>query len=517
MSGRLALVAWLCIGAMAAARPFPALAQDDATQHMARRVDELLAAAWERAGVLPAPPADDAAFLRRTTLDLTGLVPTAFQAQSFLLDHSPNKRQRLIDDLLASPAHANHLANLWLRLLVPQDALAQQRDLARSLQTYLRLAFADNRRFDVLVADLLTATGDARDAPAVLFYTARNLKPEELAAATSRLFLGLQLECAQCHNHPFDRWKQRDFWGLAAFFARLRQHPTQRDTGPPRLFDADTGELTMPNSAEIALPAFPGDPTPRSTRAPNRRRLLALWIVSRDNPYFARASVNRVWAQLFGRGLVEPVDDLSDHNPPSHPELLAELADFFVASGYDLHALYRTLANTRAYQLSSRLGPEALPPPELFSTMALKPMTAEQLFDCLLRATRRPVVYEQAGPSSAEVLRDAFVARFASASPRPSEFAAGIPQVLTLMNGTLVHELTSPESSSLIEALEAPYLNDAQRLDLLTLSVLARWPSEEERAEWLAYLAPGTPSERRQRLADILWAQVNSIEFIFNH
>lgn len=484
---------------------------------MAQRVDELLAASWARAGVVPASIADDATFLRRVTLDLTGLVPTAYQAQSFLLDPNPNKRVRLIDELLSSPAHANHLANLWLRMLVPQDALRQQREAARALQTYLRLAFADNRRYDVLVADLLTATGDARDAPAVLFYTARDLRPEELAAATSRLFLGVQLDCAQCHNHPFDRWQQQDFWGLAAFFARVRRPSVEGGSPVLRLVDRETGEVYLPASTEPVAPTFPGGATANSDTDPNRRRVLALWIVSRENPYFARATVNRVWAQLFGRGLVEPVDDLSERNPPSHPELLAELADYFVASGYDLRALYRVLTNTRAYQLSSRVGPEASPPPELFAAMALKPLAPEQLFDCLLRATRRPLVYTETGPGGGDALREMFIARFQSASARPGEFAAGIPQVLTLMNGALVQELTSPGSSGLLEALEAPYLTDAQRIDLLTLSVLTRQPTSDERAEWLAYLGSKPAAERKQRLADILWAQVNSIEFIFNH
>ncbi len=514
MSGRSAYATCLYAAAIVAASYAYAAPADE--RAMAQRVDELLAASWERAGVVPAPLADDATFLRRVTLDLTGLAPTAYQAQSFLLDASPDKRVRLIDELLSSPAHANHLANLWLRMLVPQDALGQQRELARALQTYLRLAIADNRRYDVLVADLLTATGDARDAPAVLFYTARDLKPEELAAATSRLFLGVQLDCAQCHNHPFDRWQQRDFWGMAAFFARIRRASMQSDAAVLRLVDSEAGEVYLPDSNEAVAPAFLGGATANASTDPNRRRVLALWIVSRDNPYFARAAVNRVWAQLFGRGLVEPVDDLSENNPPSHPELLAELGAYFVASGYDLRALYRVLANTRAYQLSSRIGPEASPPPELFAVMALKPLAPEQLFDCLLRATRRPLGYTETGPSS-DVLREMFIARFQSASARPSEFAAGIPQVLTLMNGGLVHELTSPGSSGLLEALQAPYLTDAQRIDLLTLSVLTRQPTADERAEWLAYLAGGAPTERTQRLADILWAQVNSIEFVFNH
>lgn len=517
MSGRVAWWASWCTLGVAVVGASAVAAGDELA--MARRVDELLAAGWERAGVVPAPLADDATFLRRVTLDLTGLVPTASQARAFLLDSSPHKRARLIDELLASPAHANHLANLWLRMLVPQDALAQQRELAERLQAYLRLAIADNRRYDVLVADLLTTTGDARNAPAVLFYTARDLKPEELAAATARLFLGVQLDCAQCHNHPFDRWKQRDFWGLAAFFARLRRAQPPRDSAAPRLLDAETGEVSLPDSNDVVLPAFPGDPTPVPDNDPNRRRLLALWIVSRDNPYLARAAVNRVWAQLFGRGLVEPVDDLSEDNPPSHPELLAELAAFFVASEYDLRALYRALANTRAYQLSSRVGPEATPPSELFAAMALKPIAAEQLFDCLVRATRRPAVYADPPDLSGagDPLRQAFVARFQSASARPGEYAAGIPQVLTLMNGMLVHELTSPQSSGLLRALEAPYLDDAQRIELLTLSVLSRRPTDDERAEWLAYLTAGAAPERQQRLADILWAQVNSIEFVFNH
>jgi hypothetical protein len=250
---------------------------------------------------------------------------------------------------------------------------------------------------------------------------------------------------------------------------------------------------------------------------------LAIWTVSRDNPYFARAAVNRIWAHLFGQGLVEPLDDLGDHNPASHPELLNDLADYFSRTSYDLREIRRVLVSTRAYQLSSQLtDASAAQPPELFARMPLKSLSGEQLYDSLARivgprAAAAGAMAAMAMPSFLNPARLEFVGRFAGAAGS-SDYQAGIPQVLTLMNGQLMSASTDPESSDLLSALEAPLFSDDQRLETLFLATLSRPMSDEERSKFVGFVAKGGgKGDRRQALADALWALLNSSEFAFNH
>ncbi|MEX0712755.1 MAG: DUF1549 and DUF1553 domain-containing protein [Pirellulales bacterium] len=490
---------------------------------MTRWVDELLLERMSQAGVEPAGQSDDAEFLRRAWLDVNGVIPTASDVREFLGDIRSEKRALAVERLLNSPRYATHLANVWSNMLLPADAQIERIEQTAQFNGWLRRRFAENTRYDTLVADLLTTTGEGDRAGAVLFYTAAEVKPEELAASTSRIFLGVQIQCAQCHDHPFDEWKQRDFWSYAAFFARLQ---TSAGGGPmaTALVDAPRGEVMLPDSEEVVLPKYLGAEPPREDADVNRRRQLAIWMVSRDNPYFARVAVNRVWAQLFGRGLVHPVDDFGEHNPASHPQLLDELAAWFVAAGYDLRALYGVLANTEAYQRTSRVdaresADEA--PPELFSRMAIKTLTPDQLYDCLLRATRFAEAEQGGGLgpiSAAELNRRQFLARFNMGTHEAVEFQAGIPQVLALMNGPLTARATDPDQGGVLQALAAPFFSDGERVESLFLATLSRPPGDAERARFVEYVETGGPTaDRRRALGDLLWALLNSPEFVFNH
>lgn len=494
-----------------------------AGEAMSRRADSLLAQRWAEAGVEPAPPASDAEFLRRACLDLGGVIPTASEARAFLADQRPDKRLHLIDSLLASPRHATHLANTWRNLLLPADAQLEQFVETLGFERWLWRRFAGNDRYDTFVADLLTTTGNSQGVGAALFYTAYDLKPDELAASTSRIFLGVQIQCAQCHNHPFDHWTQEDFWAYAAFFARL-QRLDARQPSATALVDATLGEVTLPGTDRVVTPKYLGAEPPREDADVNRRRQLAIWMVSRDNRYFPRAAVNRVWAHLFGRGLVHPLDDFAAHNPPSHPELLEELAAYFVETGYDLGGLFRTLAGTQAYQLSSQTASEVdTIPPELFGRMAIKTLTPEQLYDCLVRATRPSAAAGPAagGPVDPRLLdpgRLEFIARFQSSAANATEFQAGIPQVLLLMNGPWTAQATDPDRSGILLALDAPFFDDRQRVETLFLATLSRLPEEHEASRLIEYVQSGGPArDRRKALGDVLWALLNSPEFILNH
>jgi hypothetical protein len=495
-----------------------------ADERMTARVDALLADRWKQAGVEPVAPAADAEFLRRASLDLTGVIPTVSEVREFLADGRPNKRTLWIDRLLHKPTHASHLAATWRQVLLPSGNDIQRFGGSAIFQTWLRGKFADNVPYDRIVTELLTASGNLNESGPTLFYTSLELKPEELAANTSRIFLGVQIQCAQCHNHPFDHWKKQDFWGYAAFFARLQQPPAQQQIAF-QVVDTDKGEVKLPGSDEPVLPQFLGGQLSTDEGAKNRRARLAAWLTSADNPYFARATVNRVWGQLFGRGLVHPIDDLGEHNPPSHPELLNELAQYFIESGFDLQRLFRLLVNTRAYQLASAVTSDAQPQPELFSRMAIKSMSAEQLYDCLVEAMRKRQDLNAAMMGNGAVFagqfnqdRQTFLARFQAPTQGASEFQASIPQALTLMNGRVMFDATDLEKSDLLVALKAPFLNDDERVEVLFLSTLSRLPRDQERSMFVEYVRSGGPTkDSRRALGDALWALLNSAEFVLNH
>ena len=503
----------------------PAAAAPPSEAEMAARIDALLAEAWAREGVEPAPPAGDAEFLRRAWLDLCGIVPPVNDpdgisgVRDFLAASDPGKRRILIERLVARPAHATHFANVWRGVLLRPQAGVQQAAGVAAFQTWLRGQLADNVPYDKLIEDLILTRGTSGPGPA-LFFTSLAIKPDELAASTSRAFLGVQIECAQCHDHPFDKWKQRDFWGLAAFFGRL-QGVQQRPQAAASLREAEAGEVRLPGTDEIVPPKFLGGEVSPDELAATRRQRLVQWLTWPENPFVARAAVNRVWAQLFGRGLVEPVDDMGAHNPPSHPELLVELAAYFVRTGYDLNALVRTLATTRAYQLSSQSLEGDADRPELFARMAIKSLTAEQLYDCLLEATRRrevPLTAQQIPFRRIDQERSAFLARFQSPGQRLSEYQGGIPQALVLLNGATIRQATDLGQSDLLAALDAPFLTSERRVEALFLSTLSRPPDEAELARFTSHVQKASSDEdRRRALGDALWAILNSAEFGMNH
>jgi hypothetical protein len=502
-------VAWLMVGTAALAAP-------PSVQEMAARIDALVAQRWKQEGVDPAAPASDAEFLRRASLDLTGTIPAVNEVRQFLADTSPDKRRRLIEDLLKKPTHATHFSNAWRNALLPPDANQVFFGGDNGFRSWLRSQFSQNVPYDKLVTDVLVARGQAGQVGPALFYTALQLKPEELAASTSKIFLGVQIQCAQCHNHPFDHWKQEDFWGYAAFFGQLAR-PQGNQQFVAMVSDADTGDVKMPDSDEVVKPKFLAGEVSEDGDF-SRRIRLAQWMTSRDNPFFARAAVNRVWAMLFGRGIVEPVDDLGGKNAPSHPELFDELATYFADTGFDLDRLIRTLAATRAYQLSS--AGEGEDRPELFARMAIKSLTADQMYDCLQDAMRRREFSAYGGQQvqfagGFDQVRQQFLARFSAPGQGTTEFQSGIPQALMLMNGQVIVQATDLQQSDLLGALDAPFLSDDDRLEILFLSTLSRFPTDEERPGVLAHLE--NASNKRQALSDVLWALLNSAEFALNH
>ena len=512
-----------CFGAAPASPSSPS----DSERALTAKVDAHLARAWAEAKVEPARAADDAEFLRRASLDIAGKVPTAAEARAFLDDPRPDKRARLVERLLRSPAATNHAVNTWRALLIPETGGAGvSRFLTPDFEAWLRRRLDGQPGFDALVRDLLTApldgqnplvsarSGSPGEPTPIAYYAAKGYRPEDLAAGTARLFLGVRIECAQCHDHPFSSWKRDEFWGLAASFAGV-QPATMPNAFVVAREDRSRRTLEIPGTKRTVKARFLDGAEPPAGDE-STRDALARWITSPGNPYFAKATANRIWAQLFGVGLVDPIDDFGDSNPPSHPELLDDLAAWFAASGYDRRALIRALTATRAYGLTSDVGPDGATDPRLFARGPVRGLTPEQLYDSLAQAVGLPPDLSQparnlgqAGPAAA------FLEKFAAGDDRPTERETSIPQALAIMNGTLVATATSLErGETLVAVAEAPFLDASGRVETLFLAALARRPRPEESARLIAYVEAREP---RAALADVFWALLNSAEFKLNH
>jgi hypothetical protein len=488
----------------------------------AETIDRLLQQSWDRQQIQPTPTSNDAEFCRRVWLDLAGVAPPVSQLRAFLADTDSDntdsdnadsdKRHRLVARLLDSSQYANHMAARWNEVLLPPDAQTQQQQQQNvtALHEWLRDQFRENVRYDYLVGGFLTAGGAGNSGPAI-FYTSYGLEPEKLAAATSRIFMGIQLQCAQCHDHPFDRWTQEDFWHYAAFFSQLEQ----TDMGQNSIIEDRPGrEVTLPDTDQVMLPRYPGvsDP-PEQDPGDMRRRQLTIWMASRDNPYFVRAAVNRVWAHLFGRGIVDPVDAMDRDNRPSHPELLDFLAGYFVEQRFDLRTLYATLCRTRAYGRSSGSTAGQRPPQESFAAMTVKTLTAEQFYDSMQQN-----IYRNHGGSSTERMssdaaRRQFLNRMRATGSSPRDYPHGVVQALGMMNGPEINLATHSGQIGLLTALQAPLFHDSDRVETLFLATLSRQPRPEEASRFADHLASAaTPQERRAALSDLLWVLLNTAE-----
>ena len=516
----------LWVGVASASFGGTSIDDDTARREMTARIDALLQQQWSAANVEPAPLATDGEFLRRAYLDLTGVIPRASEVREFLADERPEKRALLVDQLLASPRHATHMATTWRNRILPLGVDPARSREAMGLQKWLRTRFAGNLRYDNLVGELLLTIGGDELGPA-LYFQANDLSPEKLAASSAELFLGLKLECAQCHDHPYSDWSQRDFWGLAAFFARVKAPADGRGMmmASYRIVDADRGEVRLPESDEIVRPKYPRGKEASDEVRRTRRTQLAIWMTSRDNDYFARAAVNWAWTHLFGVALIESLDHLDDEDASIQLQILDELARYFVASDFDLRDLWQTLAATRAYHLSSRPIAGDSAGPHLFARMLAKPLTPEQLYDSFIvlsppRATYA-VGYAQAQPAGSldeDPARAEFVRRMRPPPGSATEYRAGTLQALMLMNGPLTGGVTAHDRSHLVGALDAPFMDESAQVESLFLAVLARPPDEDEQRACIAALQEtDSPDERQRALSDIMWALVNSTEFAFNH
>jgi hypothetical protein len=498
-------------------------------QALAETIDQLLAARWAAAKALPAAPADDAEFLRRLYLDLTGKVPPVGDVRAFLADTTADKRQRVVEQLLKSPACVNHFTNVWRAILLPENnnANIDGQGLRANFESWLRTRLSENVGYDKLVREVLTFSANRggrnrgelellqaqlqagnfnNGTSPIAFYLANENKPEVLAGSTSRLFLAVKLECAQCHDHPFAKWSQEQFWQTAAFFAGVPQGNDQR-------------QIRIPTKGTTVQALFLDGSEPKWKQGVSPRVVLADWTTSPQNRYFARATVNRLWAQFFGIGLIEPVDDLTQETEKN--PLLDELANQFAAHRFDLQYLIRGIVNSKAYQLSSVTSHPSQENGKLFARMGVKGMSPEQLFDSLVEATRHQGALST-DPKAVGAflgLRADFLTRFPNQTEKKTEFQTSILQALALMNGKFIADATSlGHSETLAAVADAPFMDTAGRIETLYLAAYGRKPRPQENARLVKYVDQGGPShDPQQALADVFWVLLNSSEFFLNH
>lgn len=493
------------------------------TDQLSTWIDEQFASAWQESKIVPPNLVDDATFMRRTFLDLTGSIPSVSEARDFLEYTGERHRGVLIDRLLTESRRpekyadrtAANWATLWRRMMVPGNSPEAQ--MAVGLEPWLKEQFAANVPYNELARKLITAKSDGqqmmvvnpqlgvRNGGPALFFQAVGGKPESAASSVSRVFLGVRIGCAECHDHPFAAWKQQDFWGMAAFFAGVKNG---------RIDDSSLASIRSPNGGREYTAVFLGGGEANIASGKSARETLADWMVAENNPQFAATVVNRVWQHLIGNGITDSVDDL-DKASPAERRVLDELAKKFVDADFDLRWLISGITKSQLYQREclSLKEVDSEPPPGL---RPIKTLAPEQVFNSLEQALALPIARVD-GSARFNGLRTQLIARMnEAASNSPDEYRAGIPQALLLMNGRLTAEATDLETSRTLRGvLDAPFLDAEAKLATLYLATFSRHPRPEEKQFLLKHIQKQPPGEQQnQAYAEIFWGLLNSPEFV---
>jgi hypothetical protein len=487
---------------------------------LAKLIDAEINRKLAEAKITPSPICSDDEFLRRAYLDITGVIPSADKTREFLDSKDPAKRAELIDDLLADPHYGRRMADIWTAKLFPVDS-ANRFVLKEPFYKWFEEEFNKNVHWDKLVASLVTATGSVGENPAVTYFLA-NRAVDKLTDTTAQHFLGIQLQCAQCHNHPFTDWKQTEYWGMAAFYSKVRaDNPKNANKGGDntQIGVIETngrarGKDFFPESTKTVPAKFLGGAEPKLGPTEAYRPVLAAWMTSPQNPFFAKAIVNRTWAHLFGRGFVNPVDNILDENPASHPELLDALARHLGTAGeFDLKYLIKAVCLSDTYQRTSKPTAANKADTKLFSHMQVKVLAPEQLFDSLAEVTglgrgaavpAKKAKGPRGGPQGARAqFVNFFLAGADSASP--VDYEAGIPQALRLMNSPIAN------NPGAVRTVVGSAGSPQEAIERIYLTTLSRRPTADEMAMLTDYVAKA--GNRMTGYGDILWAALNSSEF----
>ena len=490
--------------------------------------------------ITPAGKSTDAEFLRRIYIDLVGTIPTYDETVQFLKETDTSKRERLIDKLLEDPRFAKHQAEVWDLVLFGRhpagNELTRNRD---SFRKFLGEKIAKNEPYDQWVRDIMLTEKDGSEQ----FYAQFRNNPEEATVQISRLFLGTQLQCARCHDHPYDKWTQKDFFGMAGFFVRLVVAETgSANARKAMIGEKSVGEVLFAGAAKDLKPGQKGDPVkpkflggnelaeplaPKDAKVDakegaklpkpsfSRRDKIVEWITAKDNPYFAKAVTNRVWAQYMGRGLAHPVDDLSEKSQVGLPTLLKEAESAMKAHKFDIKWFTRELVNSETYQRTAK-GPVTDPLPKWYEQARVRPLSAEEII-----ATFRQATLFDAEPRKDNSIPNSgdsyFMRFFGEPTDGLGEFQGSISEHLFLNNGH-IWQMIKGRKGTLSELLATSKDSWEQKVDRLFLTVLSRPPSDAERTKFVAFLKlPTAKGETASNIDEAIWVLMNSPEFRFNH
>ena len=486
-------------------------------------IDRFIDAKLERLKILPSAPSADSEFLRRVSYDLIGVPPTVEELQAFLADKSAGKRARTIDRLMADPRFVDHWALKWGDLLQVNRARLGDKGMW-TFREWIRESLAMNKPYDKMARELITARGSTfQNPPANFFRFTRDPKVE--METTTQLFLGVRMVCAQCHDHPFEQWTQNQYFQLTAFFGAVGIKDGM-DSNEEIVYDKREGfEIKHPKDGRVMPAKFLYSVDKMTPREADLRQSLADWLTSRDNPLFGKAMANRVWSYFFGRGIIEPVDDIRASNPPVNPQLLDALTKDFVDHGYDLRRLIRTIVNSRTYQLSFHANEWNADDETNFSHALPRRLNAEQLFDGISIATgTKPFFRDAPAGFTAEELPDpktgkgGFLELFGQPDRQTScecerRTDVSLVQALNLLNGATIADAISDEGGR-VSKLILGGASDRRIVEQLYMAALDRAPEPKELDFAQTYLATGI--NRAERAQDLLWALLNSNGFLFN-
>jgi hypothetical protein len=501
-------------------------------------IDTAVFANLKELGIPPSPVCDDATFIRRVTLDVAGRLPTEEEAKAFLASKAADKRDQLIEDLLRSPDYADFFAAKWTAVLKNRRDDASDINSNFAFHAWVRDSLLANKKYDQFVRELLGATGTVIGNPPVAWYK-RVKEPKDQIEDVAQLFLGVRMQCAQCHHHPFERWSQDDYYSLAAFFAQVGRKAS--GTRGEDLIFHKRGLATATNMKTRAAmkPAAFGDAAPAIAPDEDPRLRLADWMKSPTNPFFAKALVNRYWKHFFQRGLIEPEDDIRDTNPPSNPELLAALEQHFIKSGFDLKELVRAIVRSNAYQLSATPNKDNIGDRQNYSRYYPRRLPAEVMLDSIdqLAETQTDFPNLPAGTRAVALPDNSYnrSSPFLRVFGRPEGESvcecervqsSNLAQSLHLINAADIREkLRHPKGRA--ERLAKDARSAESKIQELYLAAFAREPKPEEMKAALGYLteartnAAGQPIDpqraARENLQDLLWALMTTKEFLFNH
>jgi hypothetical protein len=494
-------------------------------------IDQFIDAKLKRLKIQPSPAVDDAAFLRRVSEDLTGLPPTPQEIRAFLADPAPAgvKRGKEIDRLMARPSFVDHWTLKWGDLLqVNRKYLGDK--AAWEFREWIRQSIAANKPYDQFVRELLTSRGSSDDNPAANYFRVTR-DPKPTMEKTTQVFLGVRMVCTQCHDHPFERWTQNQYYEMTSFFSTVGLRPGF-ESGEEIVFDKrDDFDVRHPKDDRVMKPKFLVAATIASVApAPlpdgaNRRQALADWITSKENPFFAKSMANRMWSYFLGKGIIDPVDDIRASNPPVNEPLLNALTSDFKDHGYDLKHLIRTIVMSRTYQAGIETNEWNQTDQVNFSHAVPRRLNAEQLMDALTQATGvRPDFPEVPPDTTAEEFPDPHVGKdgFLDLFGRPQRESAcecerktelSLPQALNLINGKTISDAVADPSGRLAKALVAG-ISDRALIEDMYLATLSRLPTPSELDQGITYLRAGR--QRSSQAQDLLWALVNSKAFLYN-